>query len=205
MDALAVDAQLLRAVLTPDISLTVGRALSVRVAELLPGGRGTLSLAGVLLEAELPKELEAGQELRLVVREVTPTRIVLGMTDTTAPAQEAPPIPVAPVTVQLPGGGSVYVKRRDQGESAPGGAGGTGGDGRHTLALTYGAPHLGAVDMQFALDPSSLRLVLTLAPGPPFELAEDASDRLRSALADAVGRQISVVVQQRREPLDVYA
>lgn len=201
MDALAVDAQLLRAVLTPELNLSVGRVLSVRVAELLPGGRGMLSLAGVLLEAQLPKELEAGQELRLVVREVTPERVVLGVAGSEA---QAAPVPVAaPVSIELPGGGSVHVTRRDEQQES--GASGNPGSGRHTLALTYAAPHLGAVDMHFTLDPGSLRLVLTLAAGPAFELADGAAARLQAALSDSLDRSVSIAVQPRREPLDVYA
>ncbi len=197
MEALAVDAQLLRAVLTPDLTLTVGRVLSVRVADLMPGGRGTLSLAGVLLEAELPQDVKAGQELRLIVREVTPSRIVLGIQDRGAVQAQLN----APTAVPLPGGGSVHVTERDSGGQA-----GTGsGSGTHTLALTYDAPSLGAVEMQFALDPSSLRLALTVAAGPAFELAEGSADQLSAALSSAVGRAISVTVKPRREPVEVYA
>ena len=205
MDPLAVDAELLRAVLTPELNLSVGRVLSARVAELLPGGRGVLSLAGMLLEAELPKELEAGQELRLVVREVTPERVVLGVAPSDAQAAPVPPaVPVpVPVSIELPGGGSVRVSRRDAREESAG----TGnlGAGAHTLALTYSAPHLGAVDMHFTLEPASLRLVLTLAAGPAFELADDAAGQLQRALSATLDRPASVTVQPRREPLDLYA
>jgi hypothetical protein len=201
MDALAVDAQLLRAVLTPELNLSVGRVLSVRVAELLPGGRGVLSLAGVLLEAELPKELEAGQELRLVVREVTPERVVLSVAG--GDSQAAPVTPAVPVPLELPGGGSIHVTRRDERDSS----GSSGGPSAplHTLALTYVAPHLGAVDMHFTLDPASLQLALTLAAGRAFELADGAAGELQSTLSNALDRPVSVSVQPRREPLDIYA
>ena len=64
MDPLAVDLLLLQAVLapssgspraSPDGARGDGRGL----------GRGSLSIAGALIEAELPKEVQAGQDLRL--------------------------------------------------------------------------------------------------------------------------------------------
>ncbi len=199
MQPLAVDAQLLRAVLTPDLKLTVGRVLSVRVADLMPGGRGTLSLAGVLLEAELPQNVRAGQELRLVVREVTPERVVLGIQEQpVAPAHVQPELPVA---TPLPGGVSLRVTHRDEDR----GTASDGGSQTHTLSLSYDAPSLGAVEMQFALDPSTLRLAVTVAAGPAFELAQDSSDELSAALSSSLDRAITVTVKPRREPLDVYA
>ena len=42
-----------------------------------PGGKGALSIAGVVIDAELPKQVKAGQDLRLVVKEVTAERVVL--------------------------------------------------------------------------------------------------------------------------------
>lgn len=195
MEALAVDAQLLRAVLTPELNLTVGRSLSVRVAELLPGGRGTLSLAGVLLEAELPATLRAGQELRLVVKEATAERIVLGIQEDAA---QVPP----PIAAPLPGGGTVHVTERD----ARGSPARSGADGEvHSVALTYDAPNLGAVGMHFTLDGSSLRLGLTLAAGPPFELAQDSAGTLLAMLSTALQRAVTVTVAPRRDPIDVYA
>jgi len=79
MEPLAVDANLLRAVLAPDLKLDIGRLLMVRVASVEADGRGVLSLAGMLLEAELPESVSAGQELRLQVRELTPEKVVLAI------------------------------------------------------------------------------------------------------------------------------
>lgn len=205
MEALAVDAQLLRAVLTPEINLTVGRVLAARVVELAAGGRGTLSLAGVLLDAELPAVLRPGQEIRLQVREATPQRIVLSLQEEPAAATPPPPLAAAP----LPGGGSVRVTQRDQvterdSESSRRRSGGES-TGVHMLALTYDAPRLGAVDMQFALHPSSLQLGLALAAGLPHELAQDAAGQLEEALTEAVGRPVTVTIKPRYDPLDVYA
>lgn len=202
MEALAVDAQLLRAVLTPEINLSVGRELMARVAALAAEGHGTLSLAGVLLEAELPAGLQAGQEIRLQVREVTPERIVLTLQHDLA---QPPPAIGAP----LPGGGSVQVTQQDkkagEREAGSGSSGDSGSSDVHALAITYDAPRLGPVEMKFALDPQSLHLGLTLAAGLPYELAEESSGQLERALSSAVGRTVTISIQPRYDPLDVYA
>ena len=193
MQALAVDLQLLRSVMMPDLRLSVGRTLMARVAALEPNGRGTISLAGVMLEAELPKGVAIGQELKLQVRELTPEKVVLGL-------QERPPVLAQPVTTPMPGGGAIEIK--EQHESSGGGA---GGSDVHTLSLVYDAPSLGPIDLQFALDPASLRVVVTLAAGAPHELALGAADALGAALSTAVDRSITVSVKPRHEPIDVYA
>jgi hypothetical protein len=176
-----------------DLKLSVGRSLMARVATIDENGRGTITLAGATLEAELPKELQAGQEIRLMVRDLTPERVVLQL-------QDQPPAMAQPVTTPLPGGGTIEVRRRDQ----SGAAGAAGGD-VHTLSIVYDAPALGAIEMSFALDPSNLRLQLTLAAGEPFELAQAASDQLSQALSAALAQQVSVVVRSRYEPVEIYA
>lgn len=50
---LSVDAQLLEALLTPELTLSVGRELAVRFASTGEQGRGLISLAAQLLEAEV--------------------------------------------------------------------------------------------------------------------------------------------------------
>ena len=67
-----------------------------------------LSLAGMLLEAELPDNVRAGQELRLQVRELTPDKVVLAIKEESQPP---PPAAVDAPRVPLPGGGSVQVSR----------------------------------------------------------------------------------------------
>jgi hypothetical protein len=195
MDPIAVDVRLIRAVLGADLKIAPGRALMARVVSADGSGRGSLSIAGALLDAELPKEVQAGQELRLTVRHVSPERVELSLASSdqagAAAASSAP----------LPGGGTVRVAERDPGE-----AGGAGqADGRHSLTLRYDAPTLGAVDLHFELDPQSLRLSATLAAGAPVERALDGAGELRDALSQALGRPVTVDISTRREPLDVYA
>jgi len=192
METLAVDLQLLRSLMVSDLKLSVGRTLMARVATVDANGRGTISLAGTLLAAELPRELQAGQEIRLQVREVTPEKVVLGL-------QERPPILDQPVNSPLPGGGVLVVSERT---ATGGGADGT--PASQTLEIVYYGPSLGAVEMQFVLDPETLRLTASLSAGEPYELALSAAGDLREALAAAVPRAIAVSVKARQDPLDIY-
>ena len=61
-----------------------------------------LSLAGMLLEAELPSNVRAGEELRLQVRELTPEKVVLAIKDESQPP---PAMPSSRRACRLPGGG----------------------------------------------------------------------------------------------------
>ena len=88
---LAVDLLLLRTALTPDIRIAPGRALMARVVTADGDGRGALSIAGAVFEAELPKQVRAGEDLRLVVRDVSSDRVVLQLADQTAPPLAPPP------------------------------------------------------------------------------------------------------------------
>ena len=193
MDPVAVDVRLIKAVLGTELKIAPGRVLMARVVSTDRAGRGSLNIAGTTLEAKLPKEVQAGQELRLTVRDVTPDRVELSMSDPSAVAAAAAP---------LPGGGSVQVSERDAG----GGAAGGGAD-RHTLALRYDAPALGPIDLRFELDPGSLRLTATLGAGEPADRARERAGELSDALSAAIGggRTVSLDVRARHEPLDVYA
>ena len=196
MDPIAVDIRLIKAVLGTELKIAPGRALMARVITADGTGRGSLNIAGTTLEAELPKEVQAGQELRLTVRHVSPDRVELSMSDPAAATA------AAAATAQLPGGGRLQVTERD---ADPGSPSGVSNPDRHTLALRYDAPSLGPIDLHFDLDPGSLRLIATLSAGDPVERAQDAAGQLQAALSDALGRPVSVEINGRREPLDVYA
>jgi hypothetical protein len=205
MEPLAVDLMLLRALLTPEIKITPGRAIMARVVSAgEPPGKGALSIAGGIIDAELPKQVKAGQDIRLVVREVTPQRVVLSLSGQhqTAPAAAPPP------AAELPGGGIVTridPDDEDDHESARRAR----NPAAHTIALRYDAPTLGAVDLRLSLDPMSLKVAIELPNGRPFVLANGAADELRARLAEENdahgGRDVHVTVTPRREPLDVYA
>jgi len=222
---LAISPQALRVLVGPDIKIVPGRAVMARVVQAQPGQKGSLSIAGYLLDAELPEDVQAGQDLRLVVRDVNAERVLLAITDLreaehenqapptqpaqpTQPSQQAQPLHMqapdpslaALPSVPLPGGGSVHVTERDAG-----GAGGRAGE-RQNVQLRYNAPALGAVDLRFQMDAGALSLSVSLAPGQPLELAQADAESLRQALAASLpGRAVSVTVSPRREPLDLYA
>ncbi len=200
VEPLAVELNLLRAVLTPELTLDVGRELMVRVAQVGSGGRGMLSLAGVLLEAELPPNVAAGQELRLVVRELTPQKVVLTVRSDQQPSAAGLIAPILAALVPMPGGGALRVEQQGGRRAArlP--------DGGHSVKLRYDAPHLGAIDMHFTLAASGgMRLSLLVSAGEPLAAAEAAAAQLQDRLQRTIGAGVALTVAPRREPLEVYA
>jgi hypothetical protein len=219
---LAVDLRALRVLVGPDIKIVPGRAVMARVVQAQqPSGRGSLSIAGYLLEAELPESVQTGDDLRLVVKDVSAERVLLAITDPhdadqaqqsqpSQPSQQTQAQPihtqapdpslVAPPAVPLPGGGDVRVTERDAG------GGGARAADRHDVLLRYNAPALGPMDLRVQMDAGELRLSVSLAPGQPLELAQAGAESLRQALIESLpGRAVSVTVSPRRQPLDLYA
>jgi hypothetical protein len=197
MDPINVDVRLIKAVLGTELRIAPGRALMARVVTADGLGRGSLNIAGAVIDATLPKDIQAGQELRLTVSHVSPDRVELSLS-----GQDPAAFAAASEAVPLPGGGTVQVAERDAGGG--GGAGAQGAD-RHALSLRYDAPALGAIDLRFELDPETLRVSATLAAGRPFDVALNNAGKLGDALTAAVERAVTVDVVPRREPLDVYA
>ena len=190
---LAVDLLLLRTALTPDVRIAPGRALMARVVTADGNGRGALSIAGAVFEAELPKQVRAGEDLRLVVRDVSSDRVVLQLADQTAPPLTSPP------PIQLPGGGALKVVEHEQQR------GGASGEGRDLLTVRYDAPHLGPVELRFDLRQASLHVTATLGAGEPLRRAQADAVALREALQGELDRPVSLQLKARYEPLNVYA
>jgi Flagellar hook-length control protein FliK len=222
MQPLAVDPRALRVLVGPDIKIVPGRAVMARVVAAGAGGRGSLSIAGFLLDAELPAGVRTGEDLRLVVRDVSAERVLLSIAEqhdkppgeaqaaSAQPAQTLPahiqlgqPDTPPPIAVPLPGGGTLQVTERDAGRDRSAG----GGGGSHGLTLRYDAPALGAVDLRFQLDESSVHVGITVDPGESLDLARAQAERLRQALAGSMATHTagSVTVSPRRRPLDLYA
>ena len=199
MDPINVDIRLIKAVLGAELRIAPGRALMARVVTADGLGRGSLNIAGAVIDATLPKDVQAGQELRLTVSHVSPDRVELSLSGQT------PPPATGAEAAPLPGGGALRVTERDSGDGGRAGSRSGAGADRHALSLRYDAPALGAIDLRFELDPENLRVSATLAGGPPFDLALDNAGKLGDALTAALGRPVSVDVVRRREPLDVYA
>jgi hypothetical protein len=199
MSVLALDLALVRDVLLPGLSLTPGRAMMARVVDADEGDGGTLALAGYLLEAELPKEMAAGQNVRLVVREVTADRVLLAAAP--EPPATTPQTPPLAAPIPLPGGALLRVLE-DGGRE-----GGSGGDGRgdHALGLLLDLPGLGPLELRFGLDAASVRTAIATDPGPALAQAQAHAGELREALTRACERPATVTVSARRQPLDLYA
>lgn len=191
MDPVSLDAVLLR-LRAPELVLRPGMILAGRVAE-RSGRHGVLTLAGAALVAELPEEVAAGDRLRLTVTEVGPERVVMRLTE--------PPAPPAPAAAHLPlpGGGTAAVRVDERA-----GEGGAEADAE-TVAVTYDSPRLGALEFRLVLAGGALTASVRAAAGPPHALAEERANALRDALATATGRPATVIVSERRDPLDVYA
>ena len=112
-----MDVRLIKAVLGTELRIAPGRMIAARVVNADGQGRGVITIAGEPLEASLPEHLQPGQELRLVVREVSAERVVLGLADQLPNPQAA--------EVPLPGGGAIRINE-EEARNASGGAGATG-------------------------------------------------------------------------------
>lgn len=169
----------------PELQLTLGRVLAARVVQPQSAeALGRLAIAGLTLEARLPEHLRAGDEVRVAVRELSPQRVTLALL----------PTPVAePALTPMPGGGDVRVGEREASGPA---------DGEQikvtSLMLRYEAPHLGVVDLHFALGPDGLRLSVRGAAGEGLELMRAHLDELRGALRQAAPAA-SVDLASRRD------
>jgi hypothetical protein len=194
MDPLALDVRLIKAVLGTELQIAPGRAIMARVVSTDGHGRGVINIAGEPLEASLPEHIQPGQELRLVVREASSDRVVLGLADQ-LPNPQAGEVP-------LPGGGTIRVNE-EEARNPPGGAGAR--PGTHILTLRYDAPALGGVDLRFELAPGSLQVAVELAAGRPYSAAQERADELQGALQAAVQQEVSVTIAPRHDPLDLYA
>jgi hypothetical protein len=185
-----LDAALLRTLL-PELVLREGMTLAARVVA-REGQRGTLSLAGRMLAAELPETLVAGQEVRLRVADLSAERIVLRLVDPAVSPQ------AAPVDVPLPRGARLTVRPDPEGR-------GDGGPGSRSVTVRYESPRLGRVEIRLLLEPGALDALVHAGPGTPAELARAHAGALGDALAGAAGRPARVRVQERRDRVDVHA
>lgn len=192
MPPINVEVALLRLAL-PGVALSPGAVLAARVLE-RSGARGMLSLAGGRLPAELPENLRPGDSVRLRVEEVGAERILLRVVD---PAAQAPP--PAGLVLPLPDGRHARLDVRVEADGGP--------DERSswTVAVAYGSPAIGAIDLRLTLDATALRAEIDVAPGAALDAAQEQAQRLRDALAEVAGRPVSVRIRPRREPVDVYA
>jgi hypothetical protein len=187
---ISVQTLLLRAQM-PELVLRPGASVMARVAS-RGEAHGVLVLAGIPLTAQLPDDVQAGATLKLLVQEVTPERVVLRLDPAAAPAVGQPPAPGSPparVSVQEP------PRRR----------GGPGEEEGASVALAFESATLGRLDLRIDLTTGAVQVAVAAPAGRAYELAEAGGERLREALAGAIGRPATVRVTPRREPLDLYA
>jgi hypothetical protein len=201
MEPIRVDAVLLRGLL-PDIKLAVGTTLLGRVLE-RHAAHGLLNLAGAVLVAELPDDVEAGQRLRLAVAEVG-ERVVLRVVGEAAPAAAAPQPPPAgqapSVPLPLPGDAQAQVRIEAEAPDGGGPAGAT-----RAVTVHYDSPTLGRIEVRLALGAGGLVAGVGAGAGEPVRLAGVHADELRAALARAMRTPVDVHVGVRRDRVDLRA
>jgi hypothetical protein len=152
------------------------RAGSVVVARVLENG--LLSLAGARVKAALPDDVQAGDVLKLRVKELAPERIVLQIVPD--------PPPAATAAVALPGGATARIV--DDEESA-------GTSAKRAVVLRYDSPTLGRLDIRLTAAGATVHAT----EGPPADAARAAAGDLAAAL------NAPVAVIGRRSALDARA
>jgi hypothetical protein len=193
--SLAAVLRLLSPEIEQDLQLAPGRVLAGRVvAEQTQAAKGRLAIAGTVLDAELPEDLKAGQQIRLQVGEVSHQRVTLKL------LSESPEVPPStPSAVPLPGGGQLRVAEGEADSPDAQAPGST-----TSLHLRYDAPNLGAMDLRFTLTPGGLVVQVHGQPGSGLELMRSELDGLRSTLQADQGTPVAVSVQARRDPVELY-
>jgi hypothetical protein len=193
------------------LRLEPGAPLVARVvAAPTAGGRGLLSLAGHLLEAELPPGLAAGRTLPLRVQRVDAEQLVLRIRpdqghDGQAAQRLAGELAVradgdllraalalSGGTLWLPGGPAAELAvEPDAGE--PGRPSGPAGE----AAFVLHDPALGAIEVRLSMVEGAVRAQVTTAAGTLSERAQAALPELVAALGRATGRPAAADVAER--------
>jgi hypothetical protein len=186
---------LLLRTLEAEVRLYPGRVLSARVVDNSDPARAKLSIAGKLLEAQLPDHLQEGQEVRLTVHELSSERVVLSLS---TPAEllagaAAVPVPIAPERYD-----ALSEEEQSEQERQEAGRGAA-------VSLRYEAPSIGAVDMRLEVRDGTLHALLALRAGEPHTLAREESAKLREGLSASTGLPVELVIQARHDPIELYA
>lgn len=181
----------------PDLLLREGSTLAARVAE-REGKHGVITLAGIPLLAELPDGVKTGDTLKLLVADTRGEKVVMRLIHDKAAEQTPQPT----VNLTQADGSQARLTVDEDGSQEGGG----GGDRRQAgISLTYETARLGPVGLRIDIAPGQVRVRAEVAAGRVYELADDASDALRSRLTAVTGRAAEVVVVPRRDRIDAYA
>jgi hypothetical protein len=187
MDPILLDGAQLRALTVPGLTLTPGRVIAARVIE-AGGVRGQLAIAGMRVAAALPSGVRAGDELRLVVKDVSAERVVLQLqAQTSASAPPAEP--------------------READAEEDGGESGPAATPSHVLALRYETRNLGPIDLRFELHgrDDALSVTVAMRDAPAVEHARANVVELSDALARPGRSDVAVSITAQPPPLDLYA
>jgi Flagellar hook-length control protein FliK len=197
------------------LALTLGKELVARILTAPEGGgRGLISLAGIVLEARVPAGLEAGRALRLQVTRAEPEEVVVkivadasGHLDPAAAGRVAgelalrgdpdllrAALPLADGTLWLPGGAAATVTVDPDGEGPGAGAEPASGG---KAAFTLHCPQLGAIEVRLHVGPGGVRAGVVTPPGQTSELAQSGLPELVAALERATGRPATAAVSAR--------
>jgi hypothetical protein len=154
------------------------------------GGRGLISLAGHLLEAQLPSGLEPGRTLPLQVVRTDPAQVVVRIVPhTTAGPQAAQ---AAPGTMWLPGGAAVQFAI-DADDEAQNGGGSDAGE----AAFVLHDPALGAIEVRLRLAPGGVQAAVTTPSGAVADRAAGSLPDLITRLGTATGRPAAATATVR--------
>jgi hypothetical protein len=186
---------LLLRTLESEVRLYPGRVLSARVVDNSDPARAKLSIAGKLLEAQLPDHLQEGQEVRLTVHELSSERVVLSLS-TPAELLAGAAASSAPVSSQRDTDRSEESESEQERQDSQRGA---------AVSLRYQAPNIGAVDMRLEVRDGTLHALLALRAGQPHALAREESAKLREGLIASTGLPVELVIQTRHDPIEIYA
>jgi hypothetical protein len=197
------------------LALALGKELVARVLWAPEGGgRGLISLAGLVLEARLPAGLAAGRVLRLQVTradaEEVVVKIVSDASEHSDPAAAGlvagelalrgdpdllrAALALADGTLWLPGGAAATVTVDPDG-AGPGAGREPAAGGE--AAFTLHCPRLGAIEVRLHVGPGGVRAGVVTPAGQASELAGSGLSELVAGLERATGRPATATVSPR--------
>jgi hypothetical protein len=182
------------------------------------GGRGLISMAGMMLEAQLPAGLLPGQKLHLKVVEARPEQLRVKIVAQTAEADEATDT-VTKLAGELAARGDgallraalhfadgsplwlaggvaaqIHIDPQAEGEEGDERSGrGPAGEAGFVLH----SPELGAIEVRLRMAEGAVRATVVTAPGEPARLAAEGLPDLLAALERATGRPAAAVAAPR--------
>jgi hypothetical protein len=182
------------------------------------GGRGLISLAGMMLEAQLPAGLLPGQKLHLKVVEARPDHLRVRIVTAAAEAAEsAEAVTKLAGELAARGDGALLRAALHLADGSPlwlaGGVAAQihvdpeaeGGAGEHTAArgpageagFVLHSPDLGAIEVRLRMAEGAVRATVVTAPGEASRLAADSLPDLVAALERATGRPAAAMAAPR--------